>query len=58
MSKKIPYQDVLKNKLLTELKEFEELNQRKIRELSCPSCEFIDQEPMYSDTCSNCGHIR
>lgn len=55
---KIPYNDIIKNKLLKDFHECEDFKRKTVEELACPSCGFMDQEPEYSHTCSECGHIR
>ena len=50
MSKKISYDAMLRQKPLSY---FSHLEERR-----CPNCGFIDQEPKYSNTCLECGHIK
>ena len=58
LSKTIPYQDVLKNKLLKDFHECEDLKRKKLEELSCLNCGEIEQDPEYQSICGVCGHLK
>ena len=58
MKNNISFNETLKNKLLKDFHECEDLKRKKVEELACPNCGFVDQEPEYQSICGNCGHLK
>ena len=58
MSRPISFDAKIKNKLLKDFYECEDLKRKKVEELSCPNCGEIEQDPDYESVCGVCGHLR